>query len=156
MIIFFPCNCAISKLPTILSHHNLAATAAATSSSPTTGLQLTHIFIYNPVYQMSCKIGTADFHYFAIQKYCMLWLHRIKHLLKRMIPISSNLVEQFWFSAHFLKCSHFQIVLLCKVRVMKRIRTTLHQDNSPTYKYWSWWVVLLLNSGLMGSCLSGE
>ena len=27
------------------------------------------------------------------------------------------------------------------------IRTTPHQDNSPLYRYWSWWVVVLVGSG---------
>ena len=28
-----------------------------------------------------------------------------------------------------------------------RIRTTPHQDNSPPYRYWSWWVVLFRSCG---------
>ena len=27
------------------------------------------------------------------------------------------------------------------------IQTTPHQDNSPPYRYWSWWVVMLIGSG---------
>ena len=31
--------------------------------------------------------------------------------------------------------------------VLDHIRTTPHQENSPPYRYWSWWVVLFVASG---------
>ena len=40
------------------------------------------------------------------------------------------------------------------VRIMYalyRIRTTPHQDNSPPYRFWPWWVVLFRGSGPSGA-----
>ena len=48
----------------------------------------------------------------------------------------------------FVSVNHFSSVLWL-VRSM-RIRTTPYQDNSPPYRYWSWWVVFLVGSGPSG------
>ena len=34
-----------------------------------------------------------------------------------------------------------------------RVRTTPHEDNSPPYRFWSWWVVLFRGSGPSGECV---
>ena len=37
-----------------------------------------------------------------------------------------------------------------------RIWTTSHQGYSPPYRYWSWWVILLVGSGPMNRGLGGQ
>ena len=69
------------------------------------------------VYRVSQKItGTLNFRYFDIRKYSIFWFHQIKHcLLKRMIPRSLKLVEQFLIYGHFSKygqCVNFPFKVL--------------------------------------------
>ena len=54
----------------------------------------------------------------------------------------------------FVNLSHHEcphLVLNHENIYMKyRIRTTPHQDNSPSYRFWPWWVVLCCGSGPSG------
>ena len=85
------------------------------------------IFLFkNGLYQVSQKSGTLDFRNFDIPKYSIFWFHQIKHcLLKRMIPRSLKLVEQFWFYGHFSKHSHCQLSLHSRDWIMAFL-TSIH------------------------------
>ena len=46
------------------------------------------------------KIGTLNFRYFDIRKYCIFWFHQVNHcLLKRMIPRSLKLLGMSSFDS---------------------------------------------------------
>ena len=51
----------------------------------------------------------------------------------------------------FLKKNKMRDKMMNLINVLMRIRTTPHQeDNSPPYRFWSWWVVLFRGSGPSG------
>ena len=78
---------------------------------------------------VSQKKETLDFRYFDIQQYSIFWFHQIKHcLLKRMIPRSLKLDEQFWFYGNFSKHSHHQysLILMTFLSGIMAFLTSIH------------------------------
>ena len=65
--------------------------------------------------------------------------------------------EILWFKANFcLWCYPQPIIQIDFYILFKHIRTTTHQDNSPSYRYWSWWVDLMVYCSLGAHILQDQ
>ena len=87
-----------------------------------------------------CKVDTSNRNHIERSRW-MKWL--ITGLRQKKYNLNtlrkSPIVQTGWHNQ--LDLSSYWLV------VLTRIRTTPQEDNSPPYRFWSWWVVLFRGSG---------